>query len=93
MDIINPKINVREINDKSERFRPLVTSPFSLTLTERSNITHHPGETNLSYLLFYPTKPVAGFVPLRDIQQNGNNMDGKLMEVQFNPYNNDFCRC
>lgn len=81
VDIINPRINIREINTNGERFHPLVTSPFSLTLSERSDIMHHPEETDLNYLLHLPTKPVAGFVPLSEIQANGSNIQGVLVDI------------
>ncbi|XP_074026715.1 meiosis specific with OB domains hold'em isoform X2 [Leptinotarsa decemlineata] len=72
VEIINPKINVRILNDTSEQFRPMVTSPYNLTLNEKSSIVHHAG-MSVDYLplLKFPTKPIAGFLPLRDIHNSG----------------------
>ncbi|CAH1109944.1 unnamed protein product [Psylliodes chrysocephalus] len=72
VEIINPIINVRNLNDHGEQYRPMVTSPYSLTLNEKSSIIRHEGNiSEYLQLLKLPTKPIAGFLPLRDIHNNG----------------------
>ncbi|XP_056644226.1 meiosis-specific with OB domain-containing protein isoform X2 [Diorhabda sublineata] len=75
--LINPIIKIRNLDDISEQFLPMVTSPYSLTLTEKSTLIRH--EANVEYfssLLKFPTKPLAGFVPLRDIHNSGSSIQG-----------------
>ncbi|XP_057666084.1 meiosis-specific with OB domain-containing protein [Diorhabda carinulata] len=75
--LINPIIKIRNLDDISEQFLPMVTSPYSLTLTEKSTLIRH--EANVEYfssLLKFPTKPLAGFVPLRDIHNRGSSIQG-----------------
>lgn len=77
MEIINPIINVRNLNDHGEQYRPMVTSPYSLTLNEKSSIIRHEGNiSEYLQLLKLPTKPIAGFLPLRDIHNNGAAITG-----------------
>ncbi|KAJ8952495.1 hypothetical protein NQ318_003291, partial [Aromia moschata] len=82
VEVINPKITVRKINDHGEQFRPMVTSPFSLSLSERSAIVKHDGD-NRYYLklLKYPTKPIAGFLPLRDIHNRGDSIKDTYVDI------------
>lgn len=59
-----------------EQFRPLVTSPYHLMLYDnQSNISLHDRSLHINYhrLLSLPTKPLAGFVTLSDIQTSGSN--------------------
>ncbi|CAH1155516.1 unnamed protein product, partial [Phaedon cochleariae] len=72
VEIINPSVNVRKFNDYGEQFLPMVTSPFSLSLHDRSSLILHGGNP-LYYngLLSYPTKPIVGFLSLRDIHNRG----------------------
>lgn len=58
-----------------EQFRPMVTSPYHLMLYDnQSNIIMHDSNTHNNYrmLLSLPTKPLAGFVTLSDIQNSGS---------------------
>ncbi|KAG5897442.1 hypothetical protein JTB14_002703 [Gonioctena quinquepunctata] len=75
IELINPRISIRTLNDYGEQYRPMVTSPYNLTLTEKSSIGHHEG-MSLNYLplLNFPTKPLAGFLPLRDIHNSGTSI-------------------
>lgn len=74
---MNPRIIVRKINDFGEQFRPMVTSPFSLSLNEKSAIVKHDGDPrDYLPLLRYPTKPVAGFLPIRDVHNRGATING-----------------
>lgn len=79
VEVINPKITVRTWNDRSEQFRPMVTSPYTLTLNDKSTLNHHNGSPDLYIpLLRFPTKPVAGYFPLRNIHSSGASMKGML---------------
>ncbi|XP_044267622.1 meiosis-specific with OB domain-containing protein [Tribolium madens] len=82
VEIRNPRINVRKFNETGEQFCPMVTSPYSLTLNEHSTIFPFNGDTFfLTKLLNFPTKPLAGFVPLRDIHNEGANMKERLVDI------------
>ncbi|KAJ8966403.1 hypothetical protein NQ317_009635 [Molorchus minor] len=82
VEVINPKILVRKINDYGEQFRPMVTSPFYLSLTEQSAIIKHYGDvTHYLRLLRFPTKPIAGFLPLRDIHNSGAAIKGTYVDI------------
>ncbi|KAK9884858.1 hypothetical protein WA026_009080 [Henosepilachna vigintioctopunctata] len=72
VELVRPQITIRKYNDKGEQFRPKVTSPYSLTMNDFSNILRHDGvnEVNYKNLLRLPTKP-PGFVPIRDIHNGG----------------------
>lgn len=68
---------VRKINDFGEQFRPMVTSPFCLSLNEKSAIVKHDGDPrHYLTLLTYPTKPIAGFLPIRDVHNSGATIKG-----------------
>lgn len=55
----------------------MVTSPYMLTLNERSSLNRHEGPIDeYTPLLRFPTKPVAGYFPLRDIHTNGMSIKG-----------------
>ncbi|CAH1369705.1 unnamed protein product [Tenebrio molitor] len=82
VEIRNPRINIRKFNDAGEQYRPVVTSPYSLTLNEYSEIVPHSGDTfSLMKLLSIPTKPLAGFVPIRDIHNEGANMKERFIDI------------
>lgn len=77
VELRNPRIYVRKFNETSEQFAPIVTSPFYLTINEQSQIVHHCGDTlQFTKLLNFPTKPLSGYVSIRDIQTGGENMKG-----------------
>ncbi|KAJ8934928.1 hypothetical protein NQ314_013087 [Rhamnusium bicolor] len=82
VEIINPKIIIRKINDYGEQFRPMVTSPYGLSLSEKSAIVKHDGDPrHYVNLLRYPTKPVAGFLPIRDIHNSGDFMKDTNVDI------------
>ncbi|KAJ8917450.1 hypothetical protein NQ315_005497 [Exocentrus adspersus] len=82
VEVINPRIIIRKINDYSEQFRPMVTSPFGLSLNERSSIIKHDGDPRRYLtLLRYPTKPVAGFMAIRDVHNNGANIKDTHVDI------------
>lgn len=68
-----------------EQFRPLVTSPYHLMLYDnQSNISLHDNNNihiNYHRLLSLPTKPLAGFVTLSDIQTSGSNRGNIIIYV------------
>ncbi|CAG9858492.1 unnamed protein product [Phyllotreta striolata] len=67
--------NDQDLNDPGESYRPMVTSPYRLTLNEKSSLIRHEGNLrSFLQLLRLPTKPLAGFVPLKNIQNNGSNI-------------------
>ncbi|XP_066262542.1 meiosis-specific with OB domain-containing protein [Euwallacea similis] len=75
VEIVNPQIIVRKLEDKSEYFRPMVTSPYKLSLNERSAIvSHSDGTQRFKELLHISTKPTAMFVPLHDILTRGQSI-------------------
>lgn len=71
VEIIKPRIQIRRINDYGEQFRPMVTSPYTLTLTETSDMRNYEGGSYEYYLSLahLPTKPIAGFVALADVHR------------------------
>lgn len=77
VEVINPKITVRTYNDLSEQYRPMVTSPYTFTLNEKSSLNRHGGPIEqFLILLRFPTKPIAGYFPLRNIQTSGASLKG-----------------
>ncbi|XP_050308048.1 meiosis-specific with OB domain-containing protein isoform X2 [Anthonomus grandis grandis] len=75
VEVINPHIELRQSNDRSELFQPMVTSPYKLTLSEKSAITLHPNPDPYQSLLHVPTKPTAMYVPLHDIHTRGASIE------------------
>ncbi|XP_053606442.1 meiosis-specific with OB domain-containing protein-like [Plodia interpunctella] len=77
VEISSPKICVKGIDN--EIYRPQVSSPFYLSLSEgMSEVTLYSGDTYSSYLplLHVPTKPAAGYCGIAEIlklqEQSGN---------------------
>ncbi|CAH0556442.1 unnamed protein product [Brassicogethes aeneus] len=61
----------------------MVTSPFSLALNEPTQIVEH-AVVNRNYycnLLNLPTKPIAGLIPLNQVQNNGRNLNNVYIDV------------
>ncbi|XP_067002279.2 meiosis-specific with OB domain-containing protein [Anabrus simplex] len=84
VDIINPKVTLRQAGEQDTRFRPSVTSPFQLTMSEnQSRITHHEGDDVPEYLslLKLPTKPASDFFTLADIHTNGASMHSETVDL------------
>ncbi|RZB84944.1 meiosis-specific with OB domain-containing protein, partial [Asbolus verrucosus] len=82
VEVRNPRISIRKFNDVGEQFRPMVTSPYSLNLNEHSEIFAYDGDNFFfTKLLNLPTKPIAGFVPLRDIHNEGGNMKERFVDI------------
>ncbi|XP_072397661.1 meiosis-specific with OB domain-containing protein [Diabrotica undecimpunctata] len=76
VEVINPSIKIRSFGTNGERFRPMVTSPYSLTLSEQSTLLRHAGLLKpFLELLHLPTKPLASFVPIRDIHNRGASIN------------------
>uniref|UniRef100_A0A6P7G0N5 Meiosis-specific with OB domain-containing protein n=1 Tax=Diabrotica virgifera virgifera TaxID=50390 RepID=A0A6P7G0N5_DIAVI len=76
VEVINPSIKIRSLGTNGERFRPMVTSPYSLTLSEQSTLLRHAGIlTPYLELLNLPTQPLASFVPIRDIHNRGASIN------------------
>ncbi|CAH1992327.1 unnamed protein product [Acanthoscelides obtectus] len=72
VEIINPKIRLRSLNDQGEQYRPMVTSPYSMQLNERSYLVLHEGPVDgYRKLLQLPTKPLAGYVAIKDVHSRG----------------------
>lgn len=73
VEVVRPRIEIRRIDDNGEQFRPMVTSPFQLTLNEQSAILNYEGNDHSMFLklLHYPTKPLAKFVALADVHRKG----------------------
>lgn len=71
---------VRTWNDRSEQYRPMATSPYTLTLNEKSSLNRHdgPSEEYLS-LLHLSTKPTAGYFPLRNLHAYGASIKGAFV--------------
>lgn len=84
VEVMNPKIEIRHIDDDGERFKPAVTSPFYLTMNEKqSHIIIHAGDNYGQYLkyLHYPTKPIAGCLTLAEIRRNGEKIKGDFIDI------------
>ncbi|KAJ3657203.1 hypothetical protein Zmor_016222 [Zophobas morio] len=82
VEIRNPRIQVRKFNESSEQYFPTVTSPFSLSLNDRNQILRHHGDTfAFNKLLNFPTKPLSGYVPLRDIHNGGESMKDRIIDI------------
>ncbi|KAL3279948.1 hypothetical protein HHI36_017454 [Cryptolaemus montrouzieri] len=82
VELVRPQIIIRKYNDHSEQFRPKVTSPYSLTMNDSSNILLHDGAQLKLYkdLLRLPTKP-PGFVPIRDIHNGGLSLKDTYADI------------
>lgn len=77
VELVKPRVAIRKFNETGEQFRPMVTSPYTLTLSEGSELLPHEGEgVHFTRLLNLPTKPIVGYVALRDIHNEGANMKG-----------------
>ncbi|KAF5308797.1 hypothetical protein FQR65_LT06030 [Abscondita terminalis] len=80
MNIISPQIEVRKLNDSSEQFRPMVTSPYTLILNDVTTtrmLKHEGSWSPYLNLLNYTTKPIAGAVTIADIHNLKNKkIDG-----------------
>ncbi|ENN77338.1 hypothetical protein YQE_06164, partial [Dendroctonus ponderosae] len=74
VQILNPNITIRKLDDRSEQYHPMVTSPYKLSLTEKSAIIPHVQTEFFLNLLNYPTKPTAVFVPIHDIHNRGGSI-------------------
>ncbi|XP_060516986.1 meiosis-specific with OB domain-containing protein isoform X2 [Cylas formicarius] len=81
VELLNPQVQLRQMGDRSELFHPMVTSPFKLSMSEKSAIVNHPGNSFYLKLLRYPTKPTAAFFPLQDIQNSGRALSGFFVDV------------
>lgn len=75
VEIFKPRIEIRKVNDYGEQFRPMVTSPYTLSIYEpMEQVMKHDGDcTPYKRLLSYPTKPLAGFVTLGNIMNSANS--------------------
>nr|CAI5838094.1 unnamed protein product [Callosobruchus analis] len=83
VEIVNPKIRLRSLNDQGEQYRPMVTSPYNLQLSERSNIVLHEGPMVNEYrkLLQLPTKPLAGYVTIKDVHSRGASIKDLKVDI------------
>nr|CAH7754922.1 unnamed protein product [Callosobruchus chinensis] len=83
VEIVNPKIRLRSLNDQGEQYRPMVTSPYNLQLNERSNIVLHEGPVISAYrkLLQLPTKPLAGYVTIKDVHSRGASIKDLKVDI------------
>ncbi|GJQ67244.1 putative aspartate aminotransferase [Trypoxylus dichotomus] len=82
VEITKPRILIRDMEAHGEQYRPMVTSPYYLVLYEtQSNIVMHSGNLNYHRLLSLPTKPLAGFVTLSDIQTSGSGRVGYFVDI------------
>lgn len=81
VEIVKPKVEIRKINDYGEQFCPMVTSPYSLTLVEHSEIRIYEGSNHNVYLklIRLPTKPLASFVALADVHRKGSSNAGRYL--------------
>ncbi|XP_076270084.1 meiosis specific with OB domains hold'em [Rhynchophorus ferrugineus] len=75
VEVLNPLILVRKVEDRSEQYHPMVTSPYKLSLNERSGLVGHPDKAPYTRLLNYPTKPTTTFIPFQNIHTNGSNIN------------------
>ncbi|KAL1491662.1 hypothetical protein ABEB36_012224 [Hypothenemus hampei] len=75
VELINPQVNLRRIDDASEKFSPMVTSPYKLILSDKSDLIMHPHNEPYKYLLHYPTKPSVRFVPIQNIYTRGESIE------------------
>lgn len=61
-----------------------MTSPYALTLNEKSSLNRHDGPTeHFVSLLRFPTKPIAGYFPLRDVHTRGASLKGLLSNNKY----------
>lgn len=74
VEIVNPQVMIRKLNDNAEHFRPKVTSPYMLTLTDKSMIRLHLDRSRFEELLHITTKPTAMFVALHEIHKRGQSI-------------------
>lgn len=84
VDVLDARIDIRHMEDEGEKYRPAVTSPFNLTVSEKkSYIIIHAGENYGDYLklLHYPTKSLAGCLTLADVQNNGSTFRGETVDL------------
>ncbi|KAJ1523014.1 hypothetical protein ONE63_002149 [Megalurothrips usitatus] len=84
VSITNAKIAFRVTGGSEDTFRPEVSSPFQLTLTEGSSeMQHHdlPDAPSFMHLLHIPTRQSLDTVPVRDINSNGNVMQGNFVNL------------
>ncbi|CAG9767901.1 unnamed protein product [Ceutorhynchus assimilis] len=75
VEIINPQVQIRKLDDKFEQWHPMVTSPYKLTLSDKSAIVNHHNPEPFLRLLHCPTKPTAMFVPIHDIHNRGGSIE------------------
>ncbi|VEN37391.1 unnamed protein product [Callosobruchus maculatus] len=61
----------------------MVTSPYNLQLNERSNIVLHEGPVINAYqkLLQLPTKPLAGYVTIKDVHTRGASIKDLKVDI------------
>ncbi|KAK5646523.1 hypothetical protein RI129_004987 [Pyrocoelia pectoralis] len=79
VNVIAPQIEIRNIHVTGEQFRPMVTSPYTLTMNDVSftRIMKHEGNwSRFSCLMNYVTKPIAGAVTIADIHNMKHRIDG-----------------
>lgn len=79
VEIHRPLIDIRKSNNYGEQFRPNVTSPYYLTLSDNPelNIVKFEGKCSIyEELMHLPTKPIAGAYTIVDIQSKKEKLQG-----------------
>ncbi|XP_052128503.1 meiosis-specific with OB domain-containing protein-like [Frankliniella occidentalis] len=84
VSVTKARIAVRVTGGSEDNFRPAVSSPFQLTLSEGSSeIQHHylPDAQHFQSLIHVPTKQSSDITPLRDISSSGDLMQGNYVNI------------
>nr|XP_022905749.1 meiosis-specific with OB domain-containing protein [Onthophagus taurus] len=82
VEVTRPRISIRAIDNHGEQFRPTVTSPYTLTLYDnQSRITRYQNPNEFLRLLRYPTKPLAIFVTIADVQSRDITSAPKYVDM------------
>ncbi|XP_026292663.2 meiosis-specific with OB domain-containing protein [Frankliniella occidentalis] len=84
VSVTKARITLRVTGGSEDNFRPTVSSPFQLTLTEGSSeIQHHylPDAQHFQSLIHVPTKQSSDITPLRDISSSGDLMQGNYVNI------------
>lgn len=84
VSVTKARITFRVTGGVDDNFRPDVSSQFQLTLSEGSSeISHHnfPDASSFLHLMHIPTKQSQDTVPLRDINANGNALQGSFINL------------
>ncbi|KAK3914787.1 Meiosis-specific with OB domain-containing protein [Frankliniella fusca] len=84
VSVTKARVSLRVTGMSEENFRPSVSSPLQLSLSEGiSEIAHHflPDAPHFQSLMYVPTKQSSDIIPLRDICSNGELIQGNFVNI------------